>query len=146
MTPRNSRSLLLLPAAALVLAIGALIAGCSNNDATTPTVTTTPTATDSAFLQLCGVLNAATAGELDVAQTTFDHGPLHALADEAIAIDRGVAARLLEAKEAVESDFSTGAPEPADLVADLEALAAATAAALVSTGAPVPPTCDLENP
>ena len=140
MTPRNSRSLLLLPAAALVLAIGALIAGCSNNDAATPT------ATDSAFLQLCGVLNAATAGELDVAQTTFDHGPLHALADEAIAIDRGVAARLLEAKEAVESDFSTGAPEPADLVADLEALAAATAAALVSTGAPVPPTCDLENP
>ena len=130
--------------AALVLAIGALIAGCSNDDAPTPTVTAT--GTDSGFLQLCGVLNAAEAGELDVARTTFDHGPLHALADEAIAIDRGVAARLLEAKEAVESDFATGAPEPAELVADLEALADATAAALVATGAPVPPTCDLESP
>lgn len=147
--------------AAALLAAGALLAACGDDDTdagTTlapPTSTSPPTevttstaapAVDPMFAQLCAVLNAALGGEVDVAKTAFDHGPLHTLADEVIDIDRGIAARLLEAKEAVESDLAAATPDPVALVRDLEALTAATAASLVATGTPVSPTCDLETP
>lgn len=143
-----------------LLTIGSLFASCGGQDDRTdpatsaspePTTATEPStsrtaATDPALAQLCGVLNAALAGELDVVRSTFDHGPLHTLADAAIDVDRGVAARLLEAKEAVESDLADPATAAATVAADLEALTTATAAALNATGTAVPPTCDQENP
>lgn len=146
-------------ATVLVLAVGLLLAACAADDGATTTTTTThglETSTTSegadttstvaganpTMAQLCAVLNAAAAGEVDVAKTTFDHGPLHTLADTVTEIDRGVAARLLEAKEAVESNLAAPAPDGAALVGDLEALIAATADALVATGSPRPPTCE----
>lgn len=141
---------------------GLLIAGCGDGDGTTAatttraeastsetseaTTTTTATPVDPTFLQLCGVLNAAVGGEIDVAKSTFDDGPLHTLAAQTIDVDRGAAARLLEAKEAVESDLAAATPDGTALIADLEALTTATADALVVTGTPVLPTCDEETP
>ncbi|MGH8914904.1 MAG: hypothetical protein ACRDZM_10360 [Acidimicrobiia bacterium] len=58
------------------------------------------------------------------------HQPLHDLAAETTETDRSVAARLLEAKEAVESDFDT----QSDLIEDIRALIAATDNALAATG------------
>lgn len=146
---------------ALVLAAGLLLTACGgDDDATTTTTrgpetsttaegaeTTTSTVAlaDPTIAPLCAVLNATAAGEVDLARTTFDHGPLHTLADTVTEIDRGVAARLLEAKEAVESNLAAPTPDDAALVDDLEALIAATADALVATGSPPPPTCDSEN-
>ena len=148
---------------ALVLAAGLLLTACGGDDSATTTTmrqsepsrtaeraettTSTVAAADPTIAPLCAVLNAAVAGEVDVAKTTFDHGPLHTLADTVTEIDRGVAARLLEAKEAVESDLAAPTPDGAALVDDLEALIAATEDALVATGSPSPPppTCDSEN-
>jgi hypothetical protein len=112
------------------------------------TSATVPSAlpTETALTQVCGALNAALAGELDMVRSTFDHGPLHALADAATTVDRGVAARLLEAKAAVESDLTDPATPTGALVADLEALTAATAAAIGVTSTDVVPTCDQERP
>lgn len=59
------------------------------------------------------------------------HQPLHDLAAEVSEVDRAVAARLLEAKEAVESGLDTGQPDTADA---WQTLAAATDKALVATG------------
>lgn len=65
------------------------------------------------------------------------HGPLHELADKATKADRKVAARLLEAKYAVES--ATGQfPPPDNLGAALGQLNQQAAAALVSIKAEVP--------
>ena len=117
--------------------------GPEDSEATT---STTAPPIDPAFTQLCAVLNAALGGEVDIVQTTFDHGPLHTLADEVIDIDRGLAARLLVAKEAVESDLASTTPEATDLVSDLESLIAAAAEAVVATDSPLFPTCDMETP
>ena len=149
-------------AAAAALVVALLLAACGDEDSTSTATTTgvdppapetsemtTSTTTepiDPMFVQLCGVLNAALGGEVDVARMAFDHGPLHTLADAVIDIDRGVAARLLEAKEAVESRLAAPAPNPTLLVTDLEMLTAATADALVATGTPMSPTCDQETP
>ena len=89
--------------------------------------------------------HAAVAGDVEVAKSTFDHGPLHTLADTVSDLDRGVAARLLEAKEAVESDLASPAPDEVTLVAHLEELVAATADALAATRAPSPVPCNPEN-
>lgn len=144
------------------MAVALVAGGCGSDDSggqTTVTTTTSVTSVsvemtttnvsepvDPMFTQLCTVLDVARAGEVGVAESTFDHGPLHTLADETIPVDRSVAARLLEAKEAVESDFAAATLDPATITADLEALADATAAALVATGTPVAPTCETETP
>lgn len=153
-TVNNSRRLLAVVASLATL----VVSGCSDDASTTtattassvPTsaprsTTTTTTPTDPLIGDLCAVLNAAAGGELEVAKTTFDHGPLHTLAEEVIAIDRSVAARLLEAKEAVEADLAVAAPDGSALVTDVEVLVSATADALAATGTPAPPTCDPEN-
>ena len=95
---------------------------------------------------LCVVLDAAAAGDVDRARSSFDHGPLHTLADDATGADRSVAARLLEAKEAVESGLAADDPDPDELVTDLDALIEATGDALEATGASTSPTCETENP
>lgn len=73
-------------------------------------------------------------------RTFFDrvHQSLHELAAEAAASDRAAAARLLEAKEAVERDL---AGEPSVLRADLDRLLEATRLAIRAIGEPTPEPC-----
>ncbi len=59
------------------------------------------------------------------------HTPIHQLAAAAAEFDRAAAARLLEAKQAVEQDLADRTPA---LVADLGALAAAASDALRAVG------------
>ncbi|MGH9152451.1 MAG: hypothetical protein ACRD03_08660 [Acidimicrobiales bacterium] len=83
----------------------------------------------------------AEATDPDAARRTFFdhvHRPLHELASEAAAADRGAASRLLEAKEAVERGL---AGEPATLAADLDRLLDATGGAIRATGGPTPKPC-----
>ena len=134
-----------------VAALALLIVSSCSDDAsptaeTQPTTAITTAPSASLITDLCAVLNAASGDEIGVARETFDHGPLHTLADEVTDIDRSVAAELLEAKEAVEADLAETAPDAVVLVDDLEALVTATANALGATGVPAPKTCDPENP
>jgi hypothetical protein len=135
-----------------LICVPGVIAGCRGDTADPPTnpasttaiIATTPAtgaALDPILVNLCGVLKASEAGELEVVRTTFDHGPLHTLANEVIDINRTVAAHLLVAKEAVEADLADAAAPPSDLTADLDALVRATAEALTITGSPTPPSC-----
>lgn len=110
------------------------------------TTTTAAAPVDPTFVQLCTVLDVARGGDVDTAKLTFDHGPIHTLADATIPVDRGVAARLLEAKEAVESDFAAASLDPTAITADLGTLVDATGAALVATGTAEAPACEPETP
>lgn len=90
---------------------------------------------------LCSVKAQADAGEVAAARRTFfdsAHEPLHALASEAALRDRRAAARLLEAKEAVERGFA--GPPPA-LAGHLDGLVGASRSAIVATGAVAPGPC-----
>lgn len=95
---------------------------------------------------ICTALDAALAGDVDAARASFDHGPLHELADAAIEVDRATAARLLQAKEAVERDLADEGL-PADQVADdLRTLVDATNAAVAAIGEAAPELCEQETP
>jgi len=78
-------------------------------------------------------------GDIDAAGDEFydtAHQPLHDLAAEVAEVDREVAARLLEAKEAVESDLDT---RPSGLGESFQVLVSATNEALTATGhSPMP--------
>ena len=98
------------------------------------------------FAGLCDVLDAVRSGDLATARSTFDHGPLHELADTVIDIDRSVAARLLEAKEAVEADLADDQIAVDQIAADLLTLTNATRTAYTAAGQPTPAPCDQETP
>ena len=66
------------------------------------------------------------------------HQPLHELATEAAGADRAAAAKLHEAKQAVERDL---AHDPESLRGDLDRLAEATRRAIPATGRPTPDPC-----
>lgn len=151
-------------AGALITAVILLLAaaGCSDDgspvveapltdgSATTATggpSTTAPTnANDQYFASLCGVLDAARASDLETARLTFDHGPLHELAEVVTDIDRGVAADLLAAKEEVESALTDEATDPAEVAASVEVLTEATRSAYLAADQPVPAPCNEETP
>ena len=84
--------------------------------------------------EVCRAAAQAGAGELSTAQTTFDdvHVGLHDLAAAAGEADRAVEARLLEAKQRVETRLAADT---------LEALAVPVAAAVEATGGTAPATC-----
>ncbi|MFP3900990.1 MAG: hypothetical protein ACLFXM_09040 [Acidimicrobiia bacterium] len=141
------------PVVLALLLAGALLAGCGDDggDATARSRAPAAASPGSPSVEvvasgLCDALAAAEAGDLAGARDMFDHGPLHDLADAVIDIDRGVAARLLEAKEAVESDLADGGVAPHRVAEDLRSLAAATGDALAVTGVPSPSPCDGESP
>ena len=96
---------------------------------------------DPLIRDLCEAVNAALDGETDRVRSTFDHGPLHTLADEILETDRGAAADLLVAKEAVDADLADPETDAATIAADLDALVQATAAALAVTGPDGPTDC-----
>ncbi len=94
-----------------------------------------------AYAGLCAARSAAAAGSVPAArQAFFDraHQPLHELASDAADADRAVAARLLEAKEAVEAGLSQPGPS---FVSDLDRLLAATASAAEAVGQARPRPC-----
>lgn len=88
---------------------------------------------------LCQAL--AQASQPDAAREIFFdrvHQPLHQLAADATDADRAVAAKLLEAKQAVERDL---ADAPQLLPGDLDRLAEATRWAIAATGGTTPVPC-----
>lgn len=137
-----------------VVAVALLISACGSSDDDASKATTTSLSTDAAatssrslysnraFAQLCGVVDAARTGDLVEVRSAFDDGPLHTLAQATVDVDRAVAARLLEAKEAVEADLSEPTTSTAQVTEDLQTLIAATAAARQATGDPTRSTCE----
>src|SRR3546814_19807329 len=83
----------------------ALVTGVQTCALPISTATSSPAA-DPAFAQLCGVLASAHRGDIEEVRQSFDHGPLHTLADAAIDVARAVAPRLPGAKEAVEAGLT----------------------------------------
>lgn len=79
-------------------------------------------------------------GDVKQANSTFydrSHDDLHTLARALDPVDRAAAARLLEDKERVETDFRDGVPTP-QLVSDLDSLARSTRAGLAALSISVP--------
>ena len=128
-------------AAAVVVAGGALTLAGGRDEAETRG----PYAP--AHESLCECLREARDGQPAASQRVFFdavHEPLHRLAAESAERDRAAAARLLEAKQAVERDFAQGSP---NLEGDLAVLSAATRAAIAAAGGPAPRPCPPEaNP
>lgn len=122
------------------------VGACSDDGSPTVETASTGTADADYFETLCAVLAAANAGDVAAANAGFDHGPLHELAEGVTDIDRGVAADLLEAKEAVESALAEDSTDPAEAAALVLDLTEATRAAYGAAGEPVPEPCDQENP
>ena len=92
-----------------------------------------------AFGGLCAA-RASAATDVNAARSTFydrSHDPLHTLARDLEPVDRVLVARLLEAKEAVESDLRGERPAPS-LGPDLDRLLEVTAQALARLSLPVP--------
>lgn len=139
MTPTRART-------ALVLLALVGFAACSDDGAPTVEEESAGVADSEYFASLCAVLDAANAGDLEAANTGFDHGPLHELAEQVTEIDRGVAADLLQAKEAVESALADDTTDPTEAAALVTQLTDATRAAYEAAGQPAPAPCTEENP
>ena len=139
MTTRHARTAL-----ALLAIVG--FAACSDDGSPTVEETSTGPADSEYFASLCAVLDDATAGDIEAANAGFDHGPLHELAEQVTEIDRGVAADLLQAKEAVESALADSTTDPAEAAALVSELTDATLAAYEAAGQPVPAPCAEEYP
>lgn len=124
------------PLVAVVLLV--LAAGCAGNGDDG-----SPTSNDDPYAQLYqGLCQArAQASQPEAAREIFFdrvHQPLHDLATEAAGGDRAAAAKLHEAKHAVERDL---ADDPESLRGDLDRLAEATRRAIPATGRPTPDPC-----
>lgn len=116
---------------------GDSVAGPSTSGSSTPG----PSAAgyEAAFHGLCRA-RASAGTDVNAARSTFydrSHDPLHSLARDLQPIDRVLAARLLEAKEAVESDLRADRPPPS-LGPDLDRLVEVTGQALSRLARPVP--------
>lgn len=98
----------------------------------------------SALTAVCAAASEARAGDLPAARQAFydtAHQALHELAADAASTDRPVAARLLEAKESVETGFSSP-PAPAELASHLDALSVAAGDAITTATGTRPPSCE----
>lgn len=85
---------------------------------------------------LCESLSLATDGDVTGAQRVFEdrvHGPLHDLAADVQEVDRGAAADLLVAKNAVEQRFEA-TPEQAGVTKDLRSLSEAVGRSVEALG------------
>ena len=133
-----------LAAGMAALAAAALgVAGCGGDD---PSSAPSPTTAapdgggyDAAFLGLCAA-RASVGADVKSARSTFydrSHDPLHSIARDLQPVDRPLAARLLEAKEAVESGLRPD-PAPPSLGPDLDHLVEVTGQALARLSLPVP--------
>lgn len=121
---------------ALATSVLLVTTACGGGDERAPTVTAPYTALARGLCQA-----RARAGEPDQARRAFfdnAHQPIHELAAAAAAGDRVAAARLLEAKQAVEGDL---AGDPARLGVSIDLLIEATRGALAAVGQPPPRPC-----
>lgn len=118
-----------------VLAAILMGVGCSREAGRAPESTPAPAAFTSVHSALCDSARAAEAGDSATAEARFidAHGGLHDLAAAVEAEDRGLAARLLEAKEKVEA-AGAGPEERRDL-------AALAAEAIEAAGGVAPERC-----
>ncbi len=133
-------------AGALLVAALALTTAC-RGDGSGPSATTAPSTTappgnayQVAFVGLC-LARASAPIDVNTARSTFydrSHDALHSLASDLASVDRALAARLLEAKQAVESDFGAE-PAPPSLGPDLDRLLEVTGQALARLSLPAPP-------
>ncbi len=126
----------LLLACALVLMLGA----CGYGEPSQPAPD------QSAHAELCAAVDATDAGDVEAAEKAVFgrvHDQLHDLAARVEEEDRTVAARLLEAKAAVEADLARerGDRDRDVLARNLAELAAATAAAIDAVGGDPPEPC-----
>lgn len=114
------------------------VAGCGGNgDAGSATTGDDPYG--GLYQGLCRA--RAEASQPDSARATFFdrvHQPLHELAADTAGADRAAAARLLEAKQAVEGGF---AGDPGVLRSELDRLVEATRGAIAATGRRTPDAC-----
>lgn len=95
---------------------------------------------DDLYRGLCETRQAAS--DPDAATNVFfdkAHQRVHELASDTARTHRQDAGRLLEAKQAVETDLQRNGEE---LPTDLDTLLAATRRAIAATGARTPPPCD----
>ena len=142
----------------LMLAFGftLVLGACSADDTTSrsgprPPLPEETTSTSPVIRDFAGLCAAAVAARSDhdslrMVSEVFDHGPLHELASAAIEVDRNLAVRRVEAKEAVESDLNQLDITLADVATDLDALAAVTREAQLVTHRPVLERCTKETP
>ena len=133
---------------AVLAAVALVVAGCGEDDsspspapATPATATTAPNGRtyEAAFLGLCAA-RAAVGTDVNSARSTFydrSHDPLHSIARDLEPVDRPLAARLLEAKQAVESGLRPDRAPPS-LGPDLDRLVEVTGQALARLSLPVP--------
>ena len=132
--------------AALVAAVLAL-ACCGGDDSSPSPATAASTSTTAssgrvyaeAYLGLCAA-RAVVGTDVNSARSTFydrSHDALHSIARDLEARDRPLAARLLEAKEAVESDLRPDRAPPS-LGPGLDRLVEVTGEALARLSLPVP--------
>lgn len=133
----------LLVVSAVVLALLAVSCGGSDDAGEGPSRSGPPSAGPEAraYLALCSVQSAAAASDVPTAEATFRdeaHETLHHLADEVGAVDRAVAAALLQAKSTVEADLAEDAPDPATLAAHAQELLAAMGDAMGAVGLEAP--------
>ncbi len=151
MSPLGARSAIVATATALALAAsacsgngGAYPAGTASSGNTASPGTTSSTVAAPpvvvAVQGLCLARSQADADPKSVRGTFYDrsHEPLHTLARAMEPIDRALAARLLEAKEAVEADVNTQ-PLPATSAADLDHLIEVTGQVLQRLAIPAIP-------
>lgn len=132
-------------AALLLTAVLATACGTTTDDGSTAVPSPDPAPTETAaapppvITSLCGIRNAV--GDAPVADERFfagPHDPLHRIASELQEADeRSIAARLLEAKNRVESALRER-PPPEDLAARLDRLVEVTRQALARLGRPSP--------
>jgi len=126
-------------AATLMLAVSA----CGGSGGASPTArSTTSTAVAASLVSavdgLCLARSQVDADPTAVRATFYDrsHDPLHTIARQLEAVDRTVAARLLEAKETVETDVSSQ-PIAASSAADLDHLIDVATQGLARLSVPV---------
>ena len=128
-----------------VLAVALAMAGCGESEEEGRTLQVGDQAVPVARLEdaataLCTARDEA-GGDVKQANTTFydrSHDALHTIARALDPVDRAAAARLLEDKERVETDFRSNAAGP-QLAADLDNLARTTRTGLAALSVSVPP-------
>jgi hypothetical protein len=127
--------------AAIAVAVSAIALFNRSSTSTPPPDARDAGAYERAHAGLCEALALVDADDPAAAQGVFlsrSHTTLHTLAADTADADRSVAARLLEAKAAVEGSLPTGASTATE---DLRRLRDATASAIETVTGHQPPAC-----
>ena len=116
------------------------VGGCGDSD---PPRAAVPEPYASMYASLCDAHQLASVGDASGARTAFvdgAHGPLHQLAADVSEEDRGVAAQLLESKEATEQSMQ--AQDSTPVAKALSALISATRKSITLAHGRAPEPCE----